>query len=593
MPGFTLIYKKDKSVLEDFSFNEINKSLQRTDFYPKKLYASEDITLFMNSYEEYPFFSIQCKEFVIFIEGMIYNQSEIELENTFKNIIHNFENRDYVKSELEKLDGEFIIIFINKNNNEVCIFNDIFARLPSYYYENDEIFIFSRELLVIYTLAKGLKIDLIGFAFFLCFGYTINERTLYQKCKYLLPGSILKIQNKSIINEESYVFDFERMIRKISFSDAVIELTEAFTKACYDRTLNNEIYIGLSGGLDSRLLAAHYKNYKKVTYLTRLSVDQKEKNELIIAQQLAKDFGLNHSIIDGVKSSLEDIIILLLTKGGLNSLENGFNLNYETEIKKHYGRQILYLTGDGGDRIKPHIKFSKKLKEIDELIEVIFQNNSKIPIEIISKALQIDKHKIIDDLREYLLHLPEESYYYKYIHFMIYESAFKYVFEGEDRKREFFWASTPFYQTDFFIKAMSVPEIYKKDYKLYTAMFKQKDIQFLKYKNESWNFPLNSGRFKVYIKLKKLRKILPKSVVRKLKNQKKINHDNYLDNLSISERYIKEKELLKESGRVLKILAEIQNHSSSNFWRIMTPFILDLYFKDRTAALEFIRLLKK
>jgi asparagine synthase (glutamine-hydrolysing) len=263
---------------------------------------------------------------------------------------------------------------------------------------------------------------------------------------------------------------------------------------------------------------------------------------------------------------------------GLNSLENGFNISYEKSIVEKFGKDFVYLTGDGGDRIKPHIKLSYKVKDINQLTHLVLEKNALPNSDIVLELLNVPKAEIINELMKYLEACPEKDWLHKYIHFMVYESAFKYVFEGEDRKRHFFWATTPFYSLGFFMKVMAIADNHKKDYKLYKdfLVFLNKDLAMIN--NADWGFPINSFRRGILLKLKSTFNLKPTNLksefIKCINFGKKTNNPNLVKLINDLSKINLEKPCIFSSlNLVFKCLDHV---SDAKLLRIITPVLLYL-----------------
>jgi asparagine synthase (glutamine-hydrolysing) len=75
--------------------------------------------------------------------------------------------------------------------------------------------------------------------------------------------------------------------------------------------------------------------------------------------------------------------------------------------------------------------------------------------------------EIVAALEQRLRSYPEDDLEDKHIHFVLFERGFKWLFEGEDRNRSFFWSSSPFYGREPFRIAMGCPAGFKSNYVLY------------------------------------------------------------------------------------------------------------------------------
>jgi asparagine synthase (glutamine-hydrolysing) len=101
---------------------------------------------------------------------------------------------------------------------------------------------------------------------------------------------------------------------------------------------------------------------------------------------------------------------------------------------------------------------------------------------------------IWDDLEAHVSGYPEKDLAQKYVHFLLYERAFKWLFEGEDRNRCFFWAVAPFYGTAIFDYAMGCRDEQKKHYRLYRSVLMTLSPSIAAINNANWGFPIASTR---------------------------------------------------------------------------------------------------
>jgi asparagine synthase (glutamine-hydrolysing) len=68
---------------------------------------------------------------------------------------------------------------------------------------------------------------------------------------------------------------------------------------------------------------------------------------------------------------------------------------------------------------------------------------------------------------------PERTLERKHVHFLFYERALRWVYEGEDRNRCFLWHATPFYAPAVFAAAARAPDELKADDRLRRAVLRR------------------------------------------------------------------------------------------------------------------------
>ena len=538
MPGINLIYNREglgnlkSKLVEKLSSNNCDNR-----YFSESYFQANDLYISGNRYEKYPIYTFENDDFLAVIEGFFYSvdkkNKDEELVKLHKILCDNIERQATLSKWLTSIDGDFIIVIRDKKTAVTYLLNDVFARLPIYYYLSNNFLIMSREQNTISEVIGLKNIDKIGAAQFMMLGYTVGNRTLIEGCHYFLPGSLLVVdENKGEIKlERNYVFNFETMVDyTTSYKKQVKQSVELFKKATNKRQQAKSI-IGLSGGLDSRAVAAAFDITRNCQAISRLSVNKKEQKDVKLAKKIAAEIKLPFKVLNTEAFTGNMIYKLARQKMGLNSLENAFNYQYEEQLLQQE-KDFVYFTGDGGDRIKPHITFSKKVKDYEQLMDAIIEKNSVLPYKYIENITGITINQVRSDIISFLKSFPEQSFEIKYIHFMIYESAFKSVFEGEDRKRYYFWTVTPFYDTDFFIKSMSIPEKYKENYKFYKDFLIKMNKRVADIENAAWGFPISSFKLNLFLYSKNMAKMLPfqvkKYIQADVEKQKKSHHENLL-----------------------------------------------------------------
>jgi asparagine synthase (glutamine-hydrolysing) len=157
----------------------------------------------------------------------------------------------------------------------------------------------------------------------------------------------------------------------------------------------------------------------------------------------------------------------------MNSASMAFYIPFLEAVKNRYEQNILYLTGDGGDKTLPRILPPLRFKSIDALTRYLINRHYVIPVETVAALLNLGVKDVNQSVYNRISEYPEKNISHRYVHFMIYERGMKWLFEGEDRNRCFLPSATPFYDLEFFSRAMSCPERYKKNHRLYGAFLKK------------------------------------------------------------------------------------------------------------------------
>lgn len=509
MPGISFIYNSKGNLKQKESqiLFSLNSGVHDEHYKQEILYNENAYFLGCTRYDKYPFVLFENDEFSIYLEGQIYGHDNSNINTELNNIAkYIFHNSNIQKNEIVKwllnIDGDFIIFILSKCTKEICIINDALGRLPLYYHNVNGELLVSRELRFISNLISDKQFDRMAIAQCLLFGYPLGKRTLFENVLYLKPGSLIKINT---ITSEIFIgcvhqFNFElKEYDLINHKENLKNLVKLFIEGCKNRTnIIDENIVSLSGGLDSRAVAAGLLN-GNVSFRAATFHDFNEtaNSDVKIAEQLAHIFNIEFKIFHLGPPKGKDILKLLKIKNGLNSLRFSFILPFFSRIKETYGNNIIYFTGDGGDKVLPDLRPLFKLKDLDALIEYIMSLNAILSLDDVATLTKIDKQEIISELRNHLATYPEKDLHSKYIHFLIYERGIKWLFEGEDRNRFYFWSVTPFYSIKFFNCAMNFPDDIKKNHRLYREFLLELSPQAAIIDNAKWKLPITSDRFKL------------------------------------------------------------------------------------------------
>lgn len=580
MAGINLLFRKSKNSKNLNTFSDFMSDI----LYYQNIWSQNSFDLSMHKHDGYPYSTFSNLEYDVFVEGKIYNLTNEELDKQLNNLycelIKNSISQTNISDILFKLDGDYIIVFYDKINNRIYLLNDLYGRLPLYYAENEEGFMLSRNMDVIVKTLNKTAIDKYGVAEFLVFGYTVTDRTLIEGINYFLPGSLLTYdldKNQHYI-QNIFTYNFEELLNVThkNYKEKLRECVELFKLANLQRA--DKPVIGLSGGLDSRVLAAGLKGVSpEAITVSRLSFNNREKLDVELASQVSKVLNMPFQVVKSDEPSVSYLNDIIILKGGLNSIENDYNLIYEEKLASIFGHNFTYFTGDAGDRIKPHIRINKA-KDLDDFVDKLIKMNSRIELTEVSKLLNIDTSKFITNIKDYIESFPEESYGYKDLHFRIYSRGFKYVLEGEDRKRNFFWTVMPFYSHQFFLSAMAFPDSFKKDYKMFFDFMNHLEPGLSQIINKNWNLRPDDWRLKLYL----MKDLIPRKVRKHLQNLLNITKKESakIDNDTIT-KYLVENQLYNKD-EYSKLLKSLKPDRSFELF-VRSPVFLDNYLKKYNA----------
>ena len=183
-------------------------------------------------------------------------------------------------------------------------------------------------------------------------------------------------------------------------------------------------------------------------------------------------------------------------KNGLNPLYLSFLLAFLGQLRRSWGSDVVFVSGEIGDRVLPDRRPSVDFAGIEELVDHLISQDPKFSLRTVSALTALEPADILAELRDHVSSYPERDSIQKYIHFVTYERIFKWLTEGEDRNRCFLWSATPYSGFEFFDSAMRCPDEQKSYYGLYREFLLQLSPAAAAIEHAGTGAAVTSDRFK-------------------------------------------------------------------------------------------------
>ncbi len=601
MPGLSFIYDIDKDLREKEAeiLHSLNLLLHFDHYKANIILKDKSYFLCTTTYAEYPVSSFENDNYLIYLEGKIYNHHySVKKElNTLAELIT--ENMTYKKEKIAEWllnnDGDFVIFVLHKRSNEITITNDALGRLPLYYSVSDRNLLISREIRFITHLLSNTDFDRMAIAQYLLFGYPLGKRTLFKNIYRLEPSSLIKINlnNSEIVitNIHQFCFD-EKSYSTRTLKENAHALVDLFSDACKNRANSFNDYkhiLSLSGGLDSRSVAAGlYRSNITFYGATYLDSNRNAIRDAELAKQIANIFKIYWKLFELSPPKGKDILKLLRMKSGLNYLGMSFILPFLDSIKEAYGTQITYFTGDVGSVLRD-LRPSRKIIDIDELLKYILLNNQIYSPDDVSAMTRISKKEIIDELKKNILTYPERNWDQKYVHFLIYEQCLKWCFEGEDRNRFYFWSVAPLLSISFFNFVMNCPDHLKSRHALYREFLLELYPQVCKINNADWNLPIISKRLPIKLYLKSVFPLQYRKIIKQYLFMNSYPYENRSNILNCIKEQLNNSQSISDylSCAAVNNIMKRSNKSQINNLFTITSIIEELQYNQSTIEKYF------
>ncbi|WP_283642103.1 hypothetical protein [Croceibacter atlanticus] len=426
---------------------------------------------------------VETEDFIIVLEGVIYNKKEILIDSlTWAESLINLYK---IKGEhfFKTFRGSFSGVLIDKKNNKSYVFTDHLGTKNIYYYKDDESFIVSSEIRDIYKTLKSNNIeyhlDENASQMLLTYGYMLEDFTLCDKIKKVRPGTVLTYNQNSLIETLYYKLPLSTLEGSINESE-VIDTLDAKFKLALSRQFDKDIeynykhFVGLSGGLDSRMTSwvAHQMGYENQLNFT---FSQSNYLDETIPKQIASD--LKHEWIFKTLDNglfLKDIEEVTKLSGG-NVLYYGLAHSYSLLNNINFRGLGIVHTGQLGDII-----ISSYIKNLNpKSLESLGGNYSKISKKSPNKSFKSFQEKELA---------------------MIYQRGLNGINNGLLSYQAFTETASPFYDIDFFEYCLSIPIKSRMKHNLYFKWINNKYPDACEYIWESTK--LKPGRNYMSITLK-------------------------------------------------------------------------------------------
>lgn len=500
MPGISLFRGEldDQREAVDAAF----ESVRFLDSYDRDVAVETDRTVLGHTgYDDYPLRRFETDRAVAVLEGYLYDVTDTEAAvRTAVELLARGDDAA-LREWLGSRDGDFLLAVAWREDGTLTLLNDTFGRLPTYYGTVAGTAVVSRELSLLRTFARELErpleMDRLTAAHQLVFGYSLGDRTTFREVRCVPPGSRVDVDEEVDVRR-LYRHDFEGK----AHSDRSVEanaaaLASRFADACRRRaSLPGETVLSLSGGLDSRAIAAAFDDmdvpFRAVTFDT---AHDAYAADVRVARSITEALDVEWSLYQSRPSEAHDEL-LLETLQGMNYLAMSFILDFFEQLRREVGA-ATYVTGDGGDKILVDLSAPREYGSESALVEYVLDANSKLPLERAAAITGVDASTIRSSVAQRLRTYPEDSRTQRYAHFLFRERGLNFLNHGEDRNRYYFWSATPFYSLPVFRYAMNCPDAQKRQRRLYTAVLEQFSPDLLDIEYPNFGAPITSLEYRL------------------------------------------------------------------------------------------------
>lgn len=474
MPGFNLIVLPRHSSVQARIPPTLELLAISRNYRTESLYEGEHSLLTCTFQPHYPRQAWEHERFTLYLEGNLYGRSEHVAKRLAVTLAERAADQDHTSltERLLDLDGDFVLVARDKLSGDWLVLNDLFGRLPIYLGKLGEGIVVSRNIALPVALCAHKGLDALGSAQFLLFGHPLGDRTLWEHISVLAPATLLRIRHDGTTETTAlHRFDFTAPQQSGEVDKYAAHLADLFQHACNGRAQLSGLHLlALSGGLDSRAVAAGLVEAGDPLHGATMSrPDRYPGDEVAIAHAVAQRLGLPWQEVVLPPSRGENYLELFKIKQGLNELDMAFHMAFFHRIREQYGDRMVYFTGDGGDKALPDLCPQLHLRDAEAACSFTVHRRGVFTLAESAALTGLPERSLREALLNHFAGYPESDGNGCYTHFLIHERGRRWLYEGEDRNRHFFWSSSPFYSPTFFRAAMACPQPLKRSYRLYRA----------------------------------------------------------------------------------------------------------------------------
>ena len=299
----------------------------------------------------------------VYMNGEIFNYIELieEHKNEFiptsgsdVEIIPFLYNK-YGINFLNKLNGMFAIILIDKQKEINFLIRDRFAEKPLYYIQDKETLIFASEVKAIKKIKK-LEVDKTNIQINFSCWFLPQPFSLYKDTFNVSPGSYIEYNNGQIKEQRWYNPKIEKNIQN---EDEIEKKFIELYKSAINIRLRSDVSVGvfLSGGLDSTSIAKFAHETKQKDFfafgadIVGKELQEHNNTDVEIPKKLSKELKINYtkSLLD-YKYYNENIVSIVSHYDEI-FMNSGVLVFYELANLAKENNTTVILTGVGGDEL--------------------------------------------------------------------------------------------------------------------------------------------------------------------------------------------------------------------------------------------------
>jgi len=280
--------------------------------------------------------------------------------------------------EFKKLDGNFLILYLNRVNSDVKLINSKLGLIPCYYYAKDNQYIVSTRMGLFQSVLSGLKINWGAVAQYALYNYIASDCTFFKDVYSLPPATALKFNGNSSSYSVYWNIEDEMVDKPLSFRKSIALIDDSLNEISRDIIGKNDlISISLTGGWDGRILLAYASRFAEKDQILLYSFGSKNSPDVFIPEENAERLNYEYIPIDLENNGYTESIAhwakeTTYRSDGLRSPMRSHYL-YTMDILRD--KTDFIISGIGGSNLIKSGKYQSSNVYNQNVLELMFSDN--------------------------------------------------------------------------------------------------------------------------------------------------------------------------------------------------------------------------
>ena len=358
----------DNTTVFESRNNQINFNSKKHYSFIFNRLSIQDLTELANQ----PMYSKEFNSLILF-NGEIFNHEDLRKELLSKGLRFKTKNSDtevlllgisyFGKKYLNKIIGQFSIVFIDFGNNRLIMAKDRFSQKPLFYKLNPDELVFGSNLESVYRATDNNIISDENLHEYIQSSVIKSPNTIFHNIFKLRPSEIIEIDigNKIKIIDKSIYWEIDNYVDEKKFNKDEF-FTLMFDAIQIRNRADVEVASFCSGGIDSTAIIKSLNETNENINTFTVKFKNKKYDESHWSNQVAKKYNTNHfvEVLDSnIKlQQIDDVI------NNLDELYGDPSLIPTNIISKVMSKKYkVALSGDGGDELfGGYIHFNNLIK---------------------------------------------------------------------------------------------------------------------------------------------------------------------------------------------------------------------------------------